>query len=95
MIVERITWLAKVGHKMEVVELLKDLQQQSDVTERLYSSMIGANDETIVVELEFETMEDRRKSWEHWGAQPEFRDATQRMREMIESGGVHQIWRLH
>jgi hypothetical protein len=95
MIVERVTWLAKVGHKVEVVKLLKALQEQSDTTERLYSAMFGANDETVVLELEFESMEDRRKTWEAWTAQPEVNEAGRKMRELIESGGVHEIWRLH
>ena len=95
MIVERITWLAKVGHCMEVVKLLKDFNQGVGGTYRICTCMFGAEDEAVVVELEFETMEDRRKSWEQVVARPDFGEVTQKMRELIRSGGVHEIWRLH
>ena len=47
------------------------------------------------VELEFETMEDRRRSREGFGARPEVHEATRKMREIIETGGVHEMWRVH
>ena len=55
MIVERITWLAKVGCLAEVIKILKEMNQQLGVscTERIYSCVYGADDESVVIELEF------------------------------------------
>ena len=97
MIVERITWLAKAGCHGEVIKILKELNEQlgSSGTERLYSCMFGADDESVVMELEFESMEHRRTSWIEWFKHPEAHEATRKMRELIRSGGVHEVWRLH
>jgi hypothetical protein len=97
MIVERITWLAKVGCHAEVIKILKELNQQLGVncTERIYSCEFGADDESVAIELEFESMEHRRACWGKWFKQPEAHEATARMRALIRSGGVHQVWRLH
>ena len=95
MLVERITWLAKVGHAGEVVEMLRDLNEQVGGFDRIYLGLIGPDDETVVVEFEFETMEDRDKGWQDAMARPEVREATQKMRPLMQSGGVHEIWRLY
>ena len=73
MIVERITWLAKVGCHAEVIKILKGLNQQLGVscTERIYSCEFGADDESVAIELEFESMEHRRACWREWFKQPE------------------------
>jgi hypothetical protein len=49
MLVERVTWLAKVGHWREVVELLTDLHEQVGAFDRIYKGMIGPDDETVVL----------------------------------------------
>ena len=97
MIVERITWLAQVGCCGKVVQLIKDLNEQlgSSETSRVYSCMFGADDESVVLELEFESMEDRRVSWKKWSSNPKVHEATRSMQALIQSGGVHEMWRLH
>jgi len=96
-IVERITWLAKVGCHAEVIKILKEMNQQLGVscTERFYSCQFGADDESVAIELEFASMEERHACWNEWFQHPEAHESTARMRELIRSGGVHQIWRLH
>jgi hypothetical protein len=97
MIVERITWLAKVGCHGEVIVILKEMNQQLGVscTERIYSCEFGADDESVAIELEFVSMEERRTCWSEWFKQAEAHEATARMLALLRSGGVHQIWRLH
>jgi hypothetical protein len=63
--------------------------------ERIYSCEFGVDDESVAIELEFESMEHRRACWGKWFKQPEAHEATARMRALIRSGGVHQVWRLH
>ena len=97
MIVERVTWVAKVGCFGKVIQILKELSEQVGGEEmaRIYSCMFGADDESVVVEFEFESMEHRRASWAMWTQRQEAQEATRRMRELIRTGGVHEVWRVH
>jgi len=94
MIAERITWKLKPGCKREAIEMLKSSSEPSGPVYRVYSFMFGGNGETVVLELEFETLEDRQKFWADWSAQPESAEVAARFQELMETGGVHELLRV-
>ena len=95
MIVERITWKLKPGCRPEAIEVLKAGALPDGPTFRIYTFMFGGNDETVVVEAEHETIEDREKFWADWGTQPKADETVMRFRELMETGGVHELLRVH
>jgi hypothetical protein len=105
MLVNRVTWIAKRGHKNELAEWFRHptVWEWKGIPEelraramRLYTPKTGAFD-TVVLEIEFDNLEHYEKWWEaigNYNATPERSAQMQRFLEITETGGTHELWNL-
>ena len=95
MIVSRYTINVRRGRMEEAVALFKELDAlYPDITSRVYVGGLGVPDDTIVHELEHESLA-AREQWEaDWTARPEFESMYTRYRELTEGHNLQQIYEL-
>jgi hypothetical protein len=96
MIVNRRTFIVKVGHMDQLLALMKEAKEQFTTVEhawRNYAPEIGPND-VMAMEWEYESLEEYEKDWAEWGATPEAAAFMEKWNQMTESGGSNEIWRL-
>ena len=106
MLVNRVTWIAKPGHRDELVEWFRhpNVWEWEGIPEemraramRLYAAKTGAHD-TVAIELEFDDLAHYDKCWEairNYNSTPERNAQMQRLREIIgPGGGTHELWNL-
>lgn len=105
MIVNRVTWTAKRGHRNELVEWFKDpdVWEWEGIPEevraratRLYTAHTGAF-QSVVLELEFDDLTHYQECWEaisNYNATPERSASMQRFRELTATDGNHELFNL-
>jgi len=96
MIVERRTYLVKIGHDAEAVAILKRMFEISTFYTnpyRIYTCYIGPNN-VIVVEWEWEDLEQMGAVWAAVVANPEFAPLQEQWRALRERGGQGELWHL-
>ena len=95
MVVHRWTWKVKPGCKKEFIELTKDALEEQGVTPRICSFIFGPYD-TVLVEIEFETMQDRQAYFDSidW-SKPKISEWAKKHNGLIESGTVNELLRVH
>jgi hypothetical protein len=89
-----MTFRAKPGRLMEMIELLKAERERIGGTSRIYSYLYGPRD-VMVNELTFETEQERQKFWDEWRVQPEAAEFLERFDRLRESGGTSELLRLY
>jgi hypothetical protein len=60
---------------------------------RIYTPEIGPF-EVLVVEWEFESMEEQQRSWAEWAARPDTPAFFEKWFKLFERGGGTEIWKL-
>ena len=94
MIVSRFTHTVKVGHKSELIELLKGWLDLAGLAGRVYSSRYAW--ETVSIDVEFETDADEAKfAADYDFSQPEFAEWHKKLDELREPGTTHELLRVH
>ena len=95
MIIERITWTAKVGQKDELVKFAKDFRERHNGTGRTCTFEFGDKSK-VWNEFEFETLEYREKFWADlvWSPADE-EDMKNLMDNLQESVYTREIIRVH
>ena len=94
-LVDRWTYIAKRGHINEAVALVKTESERytKPRTYRVLRPNTGSMD-TFVMEIEFESMEDRQRFWSEWGATPEAAAFLEKWHNLTETGVNREIWSL-
>lgn len=95
MLVNRRTWVVKRGCMQKAVALAVAAWEQFDQphVRRFYVPDIAPFD-TLVLEIEFEDLEDYQKFWAEWAARPETAEAQGKFDDVTETGGSNEIWTL-
>ena len=98
MIVQRFTYLVKRGCMPQIIELLKPYTGKGTITgnparERTYTSSFGPSD-MIVLDFEFENMDQLEKKWAEWLARPEVPTLFEKLDSLFVPGGSNEIWNL-
>lgn len=93
MIVQRLTFLAKSGRRMEAAELASAERERTGSTHRIYRSYLGPRN-TIAVEFEFEDLEEMEAFWSEWYATPESSAFLEKWNDLLEASGTSEIWTL-
>jgi hypothetical protein len=96
MIVERRTFLVKQGCQATAIEMLKqEIEGNTAFTHsyRIYAPDIGPYG-VIVVEWEYEDLQEMRASWDAWFAKPGIPEFYEKWFELTERGGHREIWAL-
>jgi hypothetical protein len=95
MLVNRFTRIVKKGHFDEAVEFIKSEIERFPTSHatRVYSGYAAPTD-TLVMEFEFENLEELGKHWENWFADPESAKYREKINELTETGGDNEIWNL-
>ena len=92
MFVDRRTYIAKRGYYNELVELWKEARDNPANfagAVRIYWPIAGPID-AIVIEYEFESMEEYGKYWSTY----ELSDHAKRLNAITVSGGANELWLL-
>lgn len=93
MIVHRHLWKVKHGCRDEFIESTKAMLDEAGVAYRICSFIFGPYD-TVIVDTEFETEEDRQRfSWD-WN-KPIMAKWHERHYDLVESGVVNELLRVH
>ena len=95
MIVNRLTIPVKVGKMQEVLALFTEDNQRFKPPHayRVYTSNIGTSD-TVCIEWEFESLSEYEPWRENWLPTPEAQAFMKKMAELVEHGGIREIWNL-
>jgi len=95
MFVNRFTRIVKKGHYDEAVALVKSEIERFPPPHatRLYSGYAAPTD-TLLIEFEFESLEELGKFWEDWFADPESEKHREKINDLTETGGDNEIWSL-
>jgi hypothetical protein len=95
MLVERNTWRAKPGRRDELVEWAKELIQWEGLTARVLTFEFGDYD-TVLLEAEWDSKEERQK-WREGRdySRPGFLEFVNKLKDLRESGAVHELLRVH
>ena len=95
MIVHRWTWKTNPGCREEFIALSKAAFEAQGVTPRICSFIFGPYD-TVLVEIEFQSEQDRQAFFDHidW-SKPETSEWGKRHDDLVESGTVNELLRVH
>lgn len=96
MIVERWTFLVKLGCQEAVVKMLKEEIEGNTVfthSYRIYTPDIGPYD-VVVVEWEYEDLQEMQASWDAWYAKSSTPEVGAKWNELTRPGGHREIWGL-
>ena len=93
MIVERSTWKVKHECRDEFIELIKAALEEQDVTYRVCSFIFGPYD-VVVTDTEFETEEEQRTHTWDW-SKPKFSEFAKKHDDLIASGPINELLRVH
>ena len=93
MIVARNIWKVKHGCRDEFIELTKAALDEQGVPYRIYSFIFGPWD-TVIVDSEYETEEDRLKHSYDW-SKPKISEWAKEHGDLVESGMIHELLRVH
>lgn len=93
--VQRITYVVKVGKQDEAVELLKAGADHLEnvAPSRVYGHRFGPRD-TVAIELEVENLAELERFWGEWQAAPETAAVVEKWDRLVEPGGTTEIWKL-
>ena len=91
MFVQRITFKAKPGTMLKIVELLQAERERADRTFRIYRSYLGEHDR-IAIEFDFESLAKMEQSWAEWMNSREGVSFMQEIDEQRERGNINEIW---
>lgn len=93
MIVNRRTFVVKRGRFEEAVALFMAERERKGITGRIYVPETGSFD-TIVMEQEYESLEEYEKDLSEYFASPEAAQFLEKWYDLTETGGTNEIWRL-
>ena len=93
MIVDRGVFTVKHPCRDEFIELVKAAFEEQDVTYRVCSFIYGPYD-VVIVDTEFETEEEQRTHTWDWN-KPAFAEFAKKHDDLIASGPVNQLLRVH
>jgi hypothetical protein len=97
MLVQRRTYVVKVGCMPEIVAMLKAARERrKDNPVRVYTPTVPsiAPPGILAVEWEFESLQEYEKAWTDFIASPETAKFMERWNELTESGGTNELWKL-
>jgi hypothetical protein len=96
MIVERTVFHVKAGCTPALVELLKQEIEGNTAYTRSYRILTPyvSPFDVVVVEREYEDMQEKRATWGGWSAKPETPEFWEKFYELAERGGHREIWGL-
>ena len=94
MLVNRRTWIAKVGHQQEAIELLKAEMTRvfPSMTVRYYQWLIGPFD-TFGCEAEFESLAAYEEAMSE-SASRVSPEVFEKWHQVREAGGTNELWEL-
>ena len=96
MLINRMTFNVKRGHRDEVAALLKAATEQSGYTRafRIYTPETGSF-EIVAVEWEYESLEEYGRFWAEWNATPEAAAFLgEKWYALTEGGYTNELWWL-
>lgn len=95
MIVHRMTFHIKPGHRDEALALLVAESQRVNWhrPQRLYESKVGRSN-TLSAETEFANLAEYDQYWTDWVAQPAAHAFLEKWILLEEHGGVQELWDL-
>ena len=92
MIVSRRAFTVKKGRTAEVLEWLSERLSPAH-TRRICTSQFGTFD-TLMVEEDFESLEELERTWAGWRTLPEWGPFFEKWNELTDTGGTNEIWQL-
>ena len=96
MVVQRNLLNVRQGCMEEAIALIKgaiEANKRYKHGNRIYAPEIGPFD-VLVVEWEFESLEDYQRSWAEWAAGPDAPAFAEKWDKVFERGGSGEIWNL-
>ncbi len=95
MIVQRMTFVAKPGHRDEIVEIVQDSWKLVDLppTYRIYLPITGPSD-AVYQEIEFEDFEQREKFWTDFMAMPGLGPLAEKWNKVRDTGNTDELLSL-
>lgn len=93
MIVNRRAFNVKKGCMEELVALLVAERERLDSDYRIYAPGISPFD-VVVLELEFESLEEYETAWAEWSASPESDEFMEKFNGLTLPGGTNEVWTL-
>jgi hypothetical protein len=95
MIIERFTYIVKVGCRDEFIELTKVAVEEAGLTPRVCSYRQGPRD-VVINDLVFETNEARLKFWKDmdW-SKPKIAEWLKKEHELRVSGATNALLQVH
>ena len=97
MIVNCRIFNVKVGLTEEAVQLLKQAIEDNTSYQHRYricTPNIGASNDVVVVEFEYEDLDEYRKTWAEWFASPLATAFMPKWAKLVERGGCNEVWNL-
>jgi hypothetical protein len=92
-IVSRHKWRVKHGCRDEFIELIKAALDEDGVPYRVCSFIYGDYD-AVLVDTEYETEEDHLEHSYDW-SKPKISEWAAKLDDLVESGTVHELLRVH
>lgn len=96
MLVDRRVFTVKPGREWEAAEVMRQGIELNSVytgSYRICVPEIGPY-AVVVVEWEYENLQEMRAVWEAWWARPEAAEFTERWYALQEQGGHGEIWQV-
>jgi hypothetical protein len=91
-IVNRRTFLVKIGKMQELIELLKTTREGTYPFE-IETTIFGPSD-TIALDFNFENIAAHDKTWADWAASEQAGPYFEKWFQLIEPGGTNEIWEV-
>jgi hypothetical protein len=91
MIVQRLTFTARSGRRMEAAELARAERERIGGTHRIYLGDIGPRND-IAMEFEFAGLGEMEACWSDWFATPESATFMKKWDELLEAHRTNEIW---
>ena len=96
MIVDRRTYFVKRGCEAALVELLKEVIEESTSythSYRIYTPNVSTYG-VVIVEWEFKDLQEMQASWDAWEANPAAPAFFEKFFELTNLGGGGEVWNL-
>ena len=91
MIVQRLTFTARSGRRLEAAELARAEREQMGGTYRIYLGDIGPRND-LAMEFEFEGLGEMEAFWSEWFATPESAAFMEKWDALFEAHRTNEIW---
>ena len=91
MYINRRTFKTKTGAVSDLVKYLMEIR--GDIPIKIYSPYIAPFD-TLVFDIEFESLDAFKKFWDEFNAAPESVQINAKWYSLVEPGGTNELWEV-